>query len=158
MRKTFVSLCLVACAAAASLTGCSSSSGDPAQRAAELIKAKGLDVPSFSSMDSVMGYPEAFACEMTALDTERRADSLLQANIKAGTVSANRRELETMGEVVFSLKKGAAEIKLREGLARNPKVFVGYEVLIADSLSNDIIRVMLDKDMKNAVIGKIKVR
>lgn len=156
MRKTFFALCL--CVAAVSLSGCSSSSGDPAERAAELIKSKGAVLPPFSSMDSVMGYPEAFACEMTAIQTEWRADSMLRACKANGTVAANKERLLTMGETVYSLKKGASEIEMREGLKRTPKEFVGYEVLLADSLSDGMIRVIMDKDMKEVAISKIKIR
>lgn len=156
MRKTFFALCL--CVAAVSLSGCSSSSGDPAERAAELIKSKGVVLPPFSSMDSVMGYPEAFACEMTAIQTEWRADSMLRVCKANGTVAANKERLLTMGETVYSLKKGASEIEMREGLKRTPKEFVGYEVLLADSLSDGMIRVIMDKDMKEVAISKIKIR
>ncbi len=60
--------------------------------------------------------------------------------------------------MVYSLKKGAAEIEMREGLKRTPKEFVGYEVVLADSLSDDMIRVLMDKGMKEIAISKIKVR
>lgn len=158
MRKTFIALCLGLCVAAVSLSGCSSSSGDPAQRAAELIKAKGVNLPPFSSMDSVMGYPEAFACEMTAIQTEWRADSALTACKANGTVNQNLKELQSYGEMVYSLRKGAAEIELREGLKHTPKEFVGYQAYMADSLSDGMIRVIMDKDMKQVAIEKINVR
>lgn len=156
MRKIFFALSV--CAAVVSLSGCSSSSSDPAQRAAELIKAKGVDIPHFSTMDSVMGYPDAFACEMTAADTQWRADSLLRAYTKDGSVAQHRDDLLTMGDVVFSLKKGAAKTELEAGLKKTPKEFVGYQVFIADSLSDDMVRVMMNKEMSKIAIEKIKVR
>lgn len=156
MRKIIFALSLFA--VVISLSGCSSSSSDPAQRAAELIKAKGVDIPHFSSMDSVMGYPDAFACEMTAIQTEWRADSALKACQANGTVRQNIKELQSYGEVVYSLRKGAAKTALEEGLKRTPKEFVGYEVVIADSLSDDMLRVLMNKEMSEIAIEKIKIR
>ena len=156
MGKIFNALCVLATAVC--LSGCSSSSGDPAQRAAELIRAKGLSVASFAAMDSVMGYQDAFDCEMRALQTEWRADSMLRACQANGTVNANKRALLSMAETVYSLKKGVAEIVLRERLKRTPKEFVGYQALIADSLSGDIMRVVMNKKMNDIAIGKIRVK
>ena len=156
MRKIIFALSL--CAVVVSLSGCSSSSSDPAQRAAELIKAKGVNIPHFSSMDSVMGYPDAFACEMTAADTQWRADSLLRAYTKDGSVAQHRDDLLTMGDVVLSLRKGAAKTELEAGLKKTPKEFVGYQVFIADSLSDDMVRIMMNKEMSKIAIEKIKVR
>lgn len=156
MRKIIFALSLFA--VVISLSGCSSSSSDPAQRAAELIKAKGVDIPHFSSMDSVMGYPDAFACEMTAIQTEWRADSALKACQANGTVRQNIKELQSYGEVVYSLRMGAAKTALEEGLKRTPKEFVGYEVVIADSLSDDMLRVLMNKEMSEIAIEKIKIR
>ena len=156
MSKICNALCVLATALC--LSGCSSSSGDPAQRAAELIRAKGLSVASFASMDSVMGYQDAFDCEMRALQTEWRADSMLRACQANGTVYANKKELLNMADAVYSLKAGVAEIVLREGLKRTPKEFVGYQVLITDSLSGDIMRVVMNKKMNDIAIDKIRVK
>ena len=156
MGKIFNALCVLATAVC--LSRCSSSSGDPAQRAAELVRAKGLSVASFAAMDSVMGYQDAFDCEMRALQTEWRADSMLRACQANGTVNANKRALLSMAETVYSLKKGVAEIVLRERLKRTPKEFVGYQVLITDSLSGDIMRVVMNKKMNDIAIDKIRVK
>ena len=155
MGKIFNALCVLA--AALCLSGCSSS-GDPAQRAAKLIRAKGLSAAAFASMDSVMGYQDAFDCEMRALQTEWRADSMLRACQANGTVYANKKELLNMADAVYSLKAGVAEIVLREGLKRTPKEFVGYQALITDSLSGDIMRVVMNKKMNDIAIDKIRVK
>ena len=63
-----------------------------------------------------------------------------------------------MADAVYSLKAGVAEIVLREGLKRTPKEFVGYQVLITDSLSGDIMRVVMNKKMNDIAIDKIRVK
>ena len=152
MKKLVYALCVISL----SLTGCSKTS-DPSERAAELIRAKGIELPSFNHMDSVMGYPQAFSCEMSAYLLEWQADSLLNAHIKNGTVSANQKELLDLGETVFDLKAKAAQIEMNERVARTPKEFVGYEVSVSAPLSDDgVYRVLMDKDMERVAIQKIK--
>ena len=83
---------------------------------------------------------------------------MLRACQANGTVYANKKELLNMADVVYSLKAGVAEIVLREGLKRTPKEFVGYQVLITDSLSGDIMRVVMNKKMNDIAIDKIRVK
>lgn len=153
MRNLLLAMCLTTLV----LVGCSKTPQDPAQRATELLAVKGITLPRFTSMDSVVDYPEAFSCDISAYLFEMSNDSLLQAHIKNGTVAQNRKNLLERGETVVRLKETAARIRLEKGLSQTPKEFVGYSAVIADSLSDDMIEVLLEKDMKRAAIKKIRL-
>lgn len=153
MRNLLLAMCLTTLV----LVGCSKTPQDPAQRANELLALKGINLPRFVSMDSVVDYPEAFSCDISACLFEMSNDSLLQAHIKNGTVAQNRKDLLDRGETLFKLKQEVARIRLEKGLSQTPKEFVGYSVVIADSLSDEMIEVLLEKDMSRAAIKKIKL-
>lgn len=142
---------------AVSLSGCGSKQADPVERVNALIQAKGVNLPIIERMDSVMGYHDAFGCEMSAIMLEWHADSLLQVNIKNGTVSQNREKLIDLGNSVLSLKKKAAQETMKNELSRTPKEFVGYETVLADSTENGTsYRILLDEEMKRVAIQKLK--
>lgn len=151
MRNLLLAMCLTTLV----LAGCSKTPQDPAQRATELLAVKGVTLPHFTSMDSVIDYPEAFSCDISAYLFEMSNDSLLQAHIKNGTVSQNRKDLLDRAETVMKLKETAARIRLEKGLSHAPKEFVGYSIVIADSLSDDMIEVLMEKDMNRVAIKKI---
>lgn len=158
MKKNFRTLC-AGVFAVLSLSACSPSSEvNPAERAAEIIETNGWELPStFSQMDSVFGYPDAFNCEVTGAWVQWRADSMLIACQANGTVAENIEKLHALGETAFSLSKGVAKYNLQNELAHTPKEFVGYRVCLADSLSDDMFEVLMDKDMKRVGIRKIRV-
>lgn len=153
MRSLLFALCLTTLV----LIGCSKTPQNPAQRATELLAMKGISVPHFSSMDSVMDYSDAFSCEMSAYLLQMNADSLLKVHIKNGTVSQNKKDLIERGETVLHLIQSSAKMRLEKSLSQTPKEFVGYSVIIADSLSDDMIEILLEKDMKRAAIKKIRL-
>lgn len=153
MRNVLIALSL----ALVILSGCSKSSGDPAREANRLIRAKNLSLPVITSMDSVMDYPEAFSCLMASHNLQWNADSLLQVNIKNGTVSQNKKELLEMGETVRNLREQAARLRLQGQMKNTPVEFVGYQVMVADSLSDDMFEVFLYEDMSKIAINKIKI-
>lgn len=153
MRNLLLALCLTTLV----LVGCSHPQQDPAQRATELLALKGVSVSHFDSMDSVMDYSEAFSCEMAAHLLLMSIDSILKDHIRNGNIYIDKKELMERNETAFHLRQTAAKIRLEKSLSQTPKEFVGYSILIADSLSDDMIEVLLEKDMKRAAIKKIKL-
>lgn len=153
MRNIFLALCLSALV----LSGCSKSPQDPAQRAKELLSLKGIPAPQFSRMDSLFGYSDVFKEQIEANLLEMRKDSLTKVYYREQSLSEHRDDLLFLNNTVYKMRTNTAKTELTRRMEHAPKEFVGYSAVIADSLSDDMIEILLDKDMEHATYKRIKL-
>lgn len=153
MRNILLALCLSALV----LSGCSKSPQDPAQRAKDLLALKGISTPQFSRMDSLFGYSDVFKEHIEANLLEMRKDSLTKVYYREQSLSEHRDDLLFLNNTVYKMRTNTAKTELTRRMGHTPKEFVGYSAVIADSLSDDMIEILLDKDMEHATYKRIKL-
>lgn len=132
---------------AALLFGCTSNNASPVDRANKLLAKRNL--MTVQHLDSVFGYKDAHSCMMAAHNLQWKADSILEYHQSSHTLLTpdEKKEALELGQTVYNLKMETAKNELRHGLAKDKKVFLGYSVFIADSVTGSMMNVYFDKEV-----------
>lgn len=151
--------CVALCAASFMMTGCDNRT--PVEKANELVSKSSVNLSHFETLDSVMGYKQAFSCRMAANNMQREIDAIeWKHRTEKRLLNADERKrcLELSDEI-YKLSIEAAKIEMKAGLEKKPKEFVGYaSPMMADSLSNDTIyTIYFDKDVTKIASVERKV-
>ena len=131
----------------AMIYGCSSDDRSPVEKANSLLKKRNLW--AVEKVDSVFDYSDTYSCLCAAYNLQWAADSMLLSHQKNGTPFTAKEKKDAIGysDTAYNLKLKAAKLTLQHDLSKDKKEFVGYSVLMADSLTGAIMRVYFDRDV-----------
>jgi len=132
---------------AAVLGGCSSDDRSPVEKANSLLRQRNLW--AVEKLDSVFEYQDTHSCLCAAYNLQWIADSVLISHQRSGTPFSTPEKKDALdnSKMARDLKVKAAELTLKHDLSHDKKEFVGFSVLMADSLTGTVMRVFFDKDI-----------
>lgn len=127
--------------------GCISDNRSYVEKANDLLKQRNLC--SVEKLDSVFEYKDVHSCMCAAHNLQWVADSMLLSHQRNGTQWSAKEKKDAIDYAysVYNLKKESAKLTLKHDIAQDKKEFVGYSVLITDSLTGAIIKVYFDRDV-----------
>lgn len=143
-RKLIVAALMMSVAV---IIGCSPDRRTPTEKANALLKTRHLQ--TVMGLDSVRGYEDEHRLLMSANNLQWHADSIRLHHLSQKRL-ITKDEKKTVLEdahIVYKLKVDAAGQRLQHQLEKKPETFVGYSVIMGDSVTGSVMTVYFDKDV-----------
>lgn len=145
MKDKIVTVALII--SSAILSGCGFDDQSPVEKANNLLKQRNLC--EVKQVDSVIDYNDTHSCLCAAYNLQWYADSVLINHQRNGTpfTASEKKDAIESAQTAYNLKIEAAKLTLKHDIAKDRKEFVGFSVIMADSLTGEVMRVFFDRDV-----------